>query len=1055
MDVKIYKESPAEQVRDLQRKLATLTHGTPASPLYRGACNGIFGPDTEAAILLFKQNEKHAEPDTVCDAATWHAINARAGSVFAETWQFELDALRGQLPAQVSPVRPGLLKEAHRAELAGLAFSGGGIRSATFSLGVLQAMAELKMLRDFDYLSTVSGGGYIGAWFSKWLHHLGGKVEAIEQQLTPGKTGEPVVREPEQIRFLRQHSNYLTPKTGMFSADTWAVLTTYIRNMLLNLTILVALMAAVMALPRLLALAVNDHIDDSLVLFGTTVAPFGWSGFTLISIASVLLAVFWIAVSISLKPDSARTKWIRGQRQGAVILFIVVPLMVAAFAGSCALWKGRGAIAREWDALLPFTDSNWVILLWLFAPGVAYFTAWALGWGLAQWYNRSQTAAGKAQPARKSKREWIDFLGEAGGHLVCALSAFAVGSLIVILLMSALARRHLEISGSDPSAMVNVVAFGMPVLLIVFGITMVLSVGLVGRMYNDQSREWWSRQGAWTCIFVAAWLALVAVSLYAPALLAYVGMHLGPWTKAALASTWAGTTLAGLLLGGSSATGKRGSRPYLEFIAGLAPFVFSIGAVLFVSLLVHAATQSGEIGVVLTEQDKLSAFFVEYNEQTLKAHYERIWWATAIFLVVGLVLTWRVDINKFSLHMMYRARLVRAYLGASNEERAAHPFSGFDEGDDIHMHDLLKTAAPPPDKASAPATLQRPFHIVNTALNLVNGAELAWQTRKAAAFSFSPAFCGFELPAMGTKANTGADPEALRGIYRPTQAYCATRNGEDDPESGIKLGMAISVSGAAASPSMGYHSSPPLSFLMTLFNVRLGRWFANPRRKAPDGSSTSPRMGLLYLISELFGLTNANSDFVYLSDGGHFENLGVYELVRRRCRLIVVIDAGADGNLTFEDLGNAIRKCATDLRVEIEIDVGRIDLQRNAQFSESYCVLGKIHYGKVDQDGEEGTILYIKPSLLGDECADVLNYRKANLAFPHQTTADQWFDEPQFESYRALGYHIGISTLTAAANAATRDRDTGRRCIASLCTELKAHWGRKPQSGNVVQFGKA
>jgi hypothetical protein len=230
---------------------------------------------------------------------------------------------------------------------------------------------------------------------------------------------------------------------------------------------------------------------------------------------------------------------------------------------------------------------------------------------------------------------------------------------------------------------------------------------------------------------------------------------------------------------------------------------------------------------------------------------------------------------------------------------------------------------------------------------------------------------------------------------------------------------------------------------MTLFNARLGRWFANPRRALNRDKDTTPRTSLFLLFAELFGLTDAKSSYVYLSDGGHFENLGIYELVRRRCRLIVVIDAGADGKLGFDDLGNAIRKCATDLRVEIEINVSRIDRLRDADFSQDHCVAGTINYSKADgAEAPSGTLLYIKPSLLGTECAELLNYRKTNTTFPHESTADQWFDETQFESYRALGYSIGKVALKHAAEQSLVP-DRSKHDIAALCEQINKKWQRE------------
>jgi hypothetical protein len=243
---------------------------------------------------------------------------------------------------------------------------------------------------------------------------------------------------------------------------------------------------------------------------------------------------------------------------------------------------------------------------------------------------------------------------------------------------------------------------------------------------------------------------------------------------------------------------------------------------------------------------------------------------------------------------------------------------------------------------------------------------------------------------------------------------------------------------------MGSHSSPPLNFLMTMFNVRLGRWCPNPRK--PVWTNSSPGIGLFSLIAELLGMTNADANYVYLSDGGHFENLGIYELVRRRCRLIVAVDVASDKTLAFEDLGNAIRKCATDLHVVIDIKVSRMELQKDSDLCGASCAAGTIRYSHVDKDGVDGTFLYIKPAIVGSENADVLNYRKAHPDYPHQSTADQWFDEAQFESYRALGYHIARCALAEAA--AASQGSGGKHDIEMLCAELMRRHSGPPGTAN-------
>ncbi|MGH9720699.1 MAG: hypothetical protein ACRD8O_10840, partial [Bryobacteraceae bacterium] len=159
----------------------------------------------------------------------------------------------------------------------------------------------------------------------------------------------------------------------------------------------------------------------------------------------------------------------------------------------------------------------------------------------------------------------------------------------------------------------------------------------------------------------------------------------------------------------------------------------------------------------------------------------------------------------------------------------------------------------------------------------------------------------------------------------------------------------------------------------------------------------------------LFGLSNDKRRYVSLSDGGHFENLGIYELVRRRCALIIACDAEEDAEQHFQGLGSAIRKCRTDFGVEIDVDIEPLRKLDSTRRSRAHCAVGTICYPETDPlTGRRitGTLFYVKSSLTGDEPEDVLEYESYQPAFPHQSTADQFFDESQFESYRRLGYHI-------------------------------------------------
>jgi hypothetical protein len=206
---------------------------------------------------------------------------------------------------------------------------------------------------------------------------------------------------------------------------------------------------------------------------------------------------------------------------------------------------------------------------------------------------------------------------------------------------------------------------------------------------------------------------------------------------------------------------------------------------------------------------------------------------------------------------------------------------------------------------------------------------------------------------------------------------------------------------------MGYHSSTIVAFLMTFFNLRLGWWLPNPG-EAGKGvwKRSEPGFGLIPLVAEAFGRTTDQTSYVYLSDGGHFENLALYEMVFRRCGLIVLVDAGCDPKYEYEDLAGAVRKIRNDMGIPITFS----GLPRPAGEKEpgSHYGIGTVHYTEVGED-RDGTIIYIKPVLTGDEDVDVRRYaaahKKPKNPFPQQSTMDQFFDEAQFESYRKLGEH--------------------------------------------------
>jgi hypothetical protein len=286
--------------------------------------------------------------------------------------------------------------------------------------------------------------------------------------------------------------------------------------------------------------------------------------------------------------------------------------------------------------------------------------------------------------------------------------------------------------------------------------------------------------------------------------------------------------------------------------------------------------------------------------------------------------------------------------------------------------------------------------VLNIALNLVHGQRLAWQQRKTQSFTVSPLHCGSFVNQLG---------------YRRSAEY----GNNPAVDQSITIGTALAISGAAASPNMGYHSSPAVTLLLTLFNVRLGWWLGNPGEAGEHTYTRScPEFAVGPLLAEAFGFTNEQKRYIYLSDGGHFENLGLYEMVLRRCHCILVVDGGCDEKVEFQDLGNALRKIRIDLGIDIAINLERLRFQGQTKQSGGHYAIGTICYSRMDPDAPDGILIYLKPSLSGDEPVDILEYAAHHGQFPHEPTTDQFFDESQFESYRQLGEHIAEEVFPAA-----------------------------------------
>lgn len=339
------------------------------------------------------------------------------------------------------------------------------------------------------------------------------------------------------------------------------------------------------------------------------------------------------------------------------------------------------------------------------------------------------------------------------------------------------------------------------------------------------------------------------------------------------------------------------------------------------------------------------------------------------------VIPWLLfDINERSMHGFYRDRLSETFVVQLVQQ---------DGSGKVEPEDELPLSALGEEGSPAP------YHLLNTTLNLQADRAMRNRGRNGDFFVFSRDFFGSE--------STGyARTDALELAY-----------------SSFSAASAMATSGAAVSPSMGMFTRGPLIFTLTLLNIRLACCVPNPARLACRnligfGTLLASRPSPFALLAELAGHHHARGHTVYLSDGGHLENTGILQLLRRRCRRILAVDAGTDPQGHFEDLAVLKRYARLDLDTDIELDVSEMRVGPDG-FSKTHFVVGRILYPP-ERPGDppvEGRLIVIKSSLTGDEDLEVESYRRTHRNFPHDILSDQFFDEGQFEAYRSLGQHAG------------------------------------------------
>lgn len=395
-------------------------------------------------------------------------------------------------------------------------------------------------------------------------------------------------------------------------------------------------------------------------------------------------------------------------------------------------------------------------------------------------------------------------------------------------------------------------------------------------------------------------------------------------------------------------------------------------------------------------------------------------------LIAVLAFGWFVNLNYISIHRYYRDRLMETFM--PDIDNALQDRTGRAMG--ANEATLAEVAGVVQEAGQLRIDPRGPFHIVNTNVVLVNSKEPVYQDRGGDNFILSPLYCGSNA--------TG---------------WCRT---EDFMNGKMTLATAVAISGAAANPNtgvggVGLTRNRLLSLVMSLLNLRLGYWATSPRgRKCPIQPPNHFRPGA-YSFGNAMGLDelgfNEQRAFVQLSDGGHFENTGVYELVRRRLKLIIVCDAGADLDFSFSDFQTTIRRIEEDFGARIKVLDGATPdnivpvpmkgkvYPKDAKFAGQGYMIGHITYA----DETTGWLIFMKTTLIKQVSFKVKGYAAQNKTFPDQTTADQFFDEVQFEAYRELGYRIADEMLGSGVPNAVGKYD---KSLSGLTLEeLIGHFG--------------
>jgi hypothetical protein len=884
-------------------------------------------------------------------------------------WDF-IYRRRGLTPPAAKPGKPS----PPPSTMFGVGLSGGGIRSATFCLGAMQALDAFKGIARIDYLSTVSGGGYLGAGMVAAMVKNGGHFpysvqgeKAVDRSQsgvaapTPGQAAVSDMGDSEAVGHIRDHSRYLVPH-GI--SDVLLSVSVVLRGLAVNFFLIFALLLP-LALITVIANPTRAHLRHSVI---SDVLPIDWLDRLLLPFQPFALTA-------------------------GVGLVMLAYLMIWGLFRSLRERHGFSSLPKGQDARLTLgTFGGQLVGLLLIAAAAIEAQGPILDW-LAE-----QSLKTAASPQATGSFGYWD-------ALVTVLTA-------VLAIVTGLRKRFadwIEKGAGEAGMLVQLRSIVSKLML--FGAALILPFLI--------------------------YLGYLTISLWAISVADMPYLTIPPQTQpvypfapgfvTSAATTEVLVCVVGVLILWEAYIflGRERGRKTLYLLGrrihalGLAKGFGTLAAVVAFFAFFTAAA-------MVTRGDRIADLAAWHPENFTTDNI--ILFNYLLTTIAVILLTSNFSYNANSLHRLYRDRLNVAFRyggGPTPEE----------------MRDPQKYA----DRIEVPLPLaslneNAPYLLINSALNArISAAQ--HHDRAPDLASARHLDLDFRAPDP-VKRGRNADFFLFSANYIGSESTGYVRTDklvERDPE--IDLAAAVAISGAAFSSNMGRANIGVLSPTLALLNIRLGYWLDNPlycQKQIEDLPPDLPWHDFFraYLVAESFGLLRTDSSKIYVTDGGHVDNLGLYQLLRRRCKYIIVVDAEADPAMNFGALVDVERFARIDLGIRIKIDFTNMQkaaasrqkapsakasdgtakgshVDKDDPVHDCHFAVGEIDYGN-DKDGlpETGTLIYLKAVVTGDEPDYVLDYERRYPLFPHESTGDQFFSEEQMEAYRALGFHAMQRMLT-------------------------------------------